>query len=226
MRNLAIAVGVLMLCAVCHAGPATRPAVVSAKDWGSKPQPIPDSRKHTPKYINLHHAGVEWKGGDPYKFVRNMQGWGQRDKNWPDLPYHFLIAPDGTIFEGRPLIYEPESNTKYELKGNLNVEMMGNFETQRPSQAQLESCARITAWLAQENHIDPTNIRGHKDAAPGQTDCPGKDFYRYLEDGQFKKWVAELMDGKQPAIEPGPSLKDGPTRSILDIPPTTAPATP
>ena len=47
-------------------------------------------------------AGVVWTGKtNPADFVRNMQAWGQRDKHWPDLPYHFLIAPDGEIYEGR-----------------------------------------------------------------------------------------------------------------------------
>lgn len=199
----------------------TRPAIVSAAEWGSKPQPIPDARKHTPRFVTIHHAGVEWKAARPaVEFVRNMQAWGQKDKNWPDLPYHFLIAPDGTIFEGRSLQYEPESNTKYELAGNIGVEMMGNFETQRPSAAQLQSCARLVAWLCQELKIDPANIRGHTDAAPGQTSCPGKDFYRYLQDGQFVGWVKALLAGGAPEISPGSPLEGGPTEPI----PTTQPS--
>ena len=93
-----------------------RPPIVSAAEWGSQPQPIPATRKHTPRYVTIHHAGVLWQAKvTPEAFVRDMQSWGQKEKGWPDLPYHFLIAPDGQIFEGRPLIYEPESNTKYPL---------------------------------------------------------------------------------------------------------------
>src|SRR4051794_10933448 len=78
-----------------------RPAIVSAAEWGSKPQPIPDARKQTPKYVTIHHAGVLWAAKvAPAAFVRNMQSWGQKEKGWPDLAYHFLIAPDGSIFEG------------------------------------------------------------------------------------------------------------------------------
>ena len=199
---------------------APRPAIVSAEEWGSKPQPIPDSRKHTPKYVTIHHAGVLWTAKvTPDVFVRNMQSWGQRDKGWPDLAYHFLIAPDGRIFEGRPLTYEPESNTKYALPGNIGVEMMGNFEAQRPDPRQIASCVKLTAWLCSEYDIDQSLIRGHKDAASGQTTCPGKDFDRYLKDGQFRRWVQETLEGKTPAIEPGPPLPGGPTEPI----PATAP---
>jgi hypothetical protein len=202
-----------------------RPTIVSSQEWGSTPLPIPDTRKHVPKYITIHHAGVLWEGKTtPDRFVKNMQAWGQKDKNWPDLPYHFLIAPDGRIFEGRPLVYEPESNTKYPLSGNIGVEMMGNFERQRPSPEQLRSCVALVAWLAQEYSIDPANIRGHSDAAPGQTTCPGRDFYRYLQDGQFRTWVQQTLDGKGADVEPGPPLSRGPTTSISQWP-VTPPAT-
>jgi hypothetical protein len=202
-----------------------RPPIISAPEWGSKPHLIPDNRRQTPKWITIHHAGELWTyKTTPDQFVRNMQAWGQRDKNWPDLPYHFLIAPDGRIFEGRPIEYEPESNTKYPLSGNIGVEMMGNFNAQRPSPQQLQSCVALVAWLAQEYGIDADHIRGHKDAAPGQTDCPGKDFYRYLEDGTFQLWVVETLEGKKANVKPAATLDGGPTRSILEWA-TTQPAT-
>src|SRR4051795_8407041 len=79
-----------------------RPAIVSAEEWGSKPEPIPAERKHVPKFITIHHAGVLYKAGtDPAKSVRDLQAYGQKEKHWPALPYHFLIAPDGRIFAGR-----------------------------------------------------------------------------------------------------------------------------
>jgi hypothetical protein len=194
---------------------AKKPQIVRAEEWGSQPHPIPEERKHTPKYITIHHAGVDWKADrSPEQFVRSMQGWGQREKSWPDLPYHFLIAPDGRIFEGRPLEYEPESNTEYLLQGNIGVEMMGNFETQRPTPQQLESCVKLVAWLGQELSIDHENIRGHNDAAPQQTSCPGRDFHRYLKSGQFIEWVKQAQAGEAPQIDPGPPLEKGPTEMV------------
>ena len=158
------------------------------------------------------------------EFVRHMQVWGQnrptlekppRDTYWPDLPYHFLIAPDGRIFEGRPVIYEPETNTKYSVNGNIGIEMMGDFEKQRPSLEQLRSCVALTAWLSDKYHIDLDHVRTHMDAAPDQTDCPGRDFYRYIKDGQFKKWVAETLAGKKPQVKASAPLPDGPLESVL-----------
>ncbi|MBA4104600.1 MAG: N-acetylmuramoyl-L-alanine amidase [Pirellula sp.] len=206
---------------------APRPTnIVTREEWKSDPAPIPDNRKHTPRYITLHHAGVLWTNSQtPEQFIRNMQAWGKRrpeieqpprNTYWPDLAYHFLIAPDGRIFEGRPVEYEPESNTKYELAGNLGVEMMGDFNQQRPSPAQLESAVRLTAWLADEHKIKADDIRTHQDAAPNSTTCPGADFYRYFKSGEFKQWVAQVQQGEQPSITPGAPLPDGPTEVITD----------
>ena len=208
-----------------------KPAMVSPEQWGSKAKPLPESSKHTPKYVTIHHAGVDWKTGrDPAESVRAVQKYGQNEKNWPDLPYHFMIAPDGQIFEARPTIYEPQSNTNYTLQGHIGVELMGNFETQRPSLAQLKSCVALVAWICQDLKIDPAEIAGHRDRA--ETTCPGKDFYRYLEDGQFIHWVRQTLAGKTPNIQPGEPLEGGPTVVINTAPatastsaPTTAPTT-
>ena len=198
----------------------TRPAIVPARDWGSKPQAIPDSRRQIPKWITIHHAGELWTGKkQPEEYLRSMQAWGQKEKHWADVPYHFLIAPDGRIFQGRPIDLEPDSNTNYSLNGNIGIELFGNFEVQRPSVEQLRSCVKLVAWLSQEYNIDLDHVRGHKDAAREQTVCPGKDFYRYLADGTFRKWVETTLRGKTVEIQPGAPLKDGPTDPI----PTTMP---
>ena len=219
-----------------QAARVARPAIVTREQWGSKPQPIPDSRKQVPEWVTIHHAGEVWQNQtDPAQFVRNMQVWGQhrpqvekppRDTYWPDLPYHFLIAPDGRIFEGRLIQYEPDSNTNYPLKGNIGIELMGDFNRQRPSLDQLKSCVALTAWLCQQYDIDLDHVRTHKDAAYGQTDCPGKDFYRYFQDLSFRKWVQKTLDGKPANIDPGAPLEDGPAKMITEFTPATKPAKP
>ena len=206
--------------------PVARPTqIVPREEWGSEPQPFPDSKKHTPKYVTIHHAGVIYKPGtDPAKFVKNMQAWGQKDKGWPDLPYHFLIAPDGRIFEARDMAYEPDTNTKYPLQGHIGVEMMGDFNKQRPSPQQLESAARLIAWICDQKKIDTKDIATHKDVAKGQTSCPGDDFYRYMTSGEFKQWVTRIMNGEEPQIDPGPPLENGPTVIVGQRMPATQPA--
>jgi hypothetical protein len=205
-----------------------KPPIVSAKEWGSEPQEIPDSRKHTPKYITIHHAGVLVKSTtDPAKFVKNMQGWGQREKKWPDLAYHFLIAPDGRIFQGRDIAYEGETNTKYPLRDQVQVELMGDFTKQRMTPKQLDSLVKLTAWLCSEYSIDPLLMGGHNDRAPRQTSCPGTDLYRYISDGQLTKWVAAMLAGKPAQVKERDAVPGGPTIYVGDPagdPPATQPA--
>jgi N-acetyl-anhydromuramyl-L-alanine amidase AmpD len=102
---------------------------------------------------------------------------------------------------------------------------MGNFEAQRPSPEQLQSCVQLVAWLCSDLKIDVDHVRGHQDAAKGQTDCPGRDFYRYLQDGQFKQWVSQALNRQQPDVHPGPPLPNGPTTQISLTAPATAPTT-
>lgn len=206
---------ILAVCLVDQPPVPDRPAIerlVTREEWGSKPQPIPEDRRQTPKVITLHHAGVVWKPtDDPTQRILALQSWGQRDKNWPDVPYHFLIAPDGRVFEGRDWNYQPESNTQYELNGVLNIQLWGDLDKQRASPEQLRAVVELCAWACRRFQIDPATIRGHVDAAPGQTTCPGQDFHRYITGGMIAHWTSQLLAGEAPAIAELDPLPDGPT---------------
>ena len=141
-----------------------------------------------------------------------MQAWGQREKKWPDLPYHFLIAPDGRIFAGRPVEYEPETNTDYKVSGHIGIELWGDFSRQRPSKVQLQSLVKLSAWLAAEYKIPLNDVGAHRDRA--RTQCPGRDLYRYFQDGTFRRWVKALSEGADVKVEPAPALEGGPTEPI------------
>lgn len=194
------------------------PPMVSAQQWGSDPDPIPEDRRHTPAFITIHHAGVLWKAGsDPAAKARGLQAFGKREKGWPDLPYHYLIAPDGTIYEGRPVEYEPETNTSYDVTGHIGIQLWGNFDEQRVSPRQMDSLVALAAWLVQEHGIDTDNIAGHNDRAP--TACPGKDLDRYLENAALIRWVEQAAAGQTPNINLGDPLPDGPMSMIPDATP-------
>ena len=219
-QSITLSVGLLVLLAttgsMADEPSVPKPKIISAKDWGSNPLPMPESRLHEPRFITLHHAGVEWKAGDdPLAKAQKLQAWGKKSveeggKDWPDLPYHFLIAPDGRILEGRPTKYEPETNTSYNVNGHIGVLLWGNFEIQRVSPAQVESAVQLVAWLAEKFKVDEKLIRGHQDVGT-DTDCPGKDFSRYLKDGRFQSWVNRARRGEPLTIELDAALESGPT---------------
>jgi hypothetical protein len=191
-----------------------RPAIIPASAWESDPDPMPEEKRHTPQFITIHHAGVLWnEGDDPYRKLTGLQSWGKRDKGWPDVPYHYLIAPDGRIFEGRPMEYEGETNTEYDVTGHALVQIWGNFEEQRMSLEQLESAVQLVAWLCQSLDVSPSTIGGHMDHSE-QTVCPGRDLQRHISDGEFRLWVEETMRGWTPEIRLREPLPEGPTEFI------------
>lgn len=160
---------------------------VSREAWGSRPHPIDSSMRHRPLRVNLHHSGVVWKtGDDPLVKIVNLQRWGQREKAWPDLPYHFLVAPDGRIFEGRELQFQPESNTDYPLRGVINVQLWGDFQVQPLPLAQLRATVELLRWLREEHGL--TELTTHQQEAPGQTTCPGAEVQRLFDDGSWLRW--------------------------------------
>ena len=187
--------------------------LVTAAQWGSKPATMPASANHEPRFITIHHAGEEWKlTDDPVRKLRGLQRYGQTQKNWPDLPYQFLIAPDGVVYEGRPVVYKPETNTKYDTTGHVGIMLWGNFGVQRVSEAQLRSAVYLTADMCRKLGISSATIGGHMDRA--ETACPGKDLYRYIQSGQFRGWVDDVLAGRVPAIELLPEEAGGPTTFI------------
>lgn len=192
----------------------TRPPIIWGSEWGSTPEHISDERRHTPRFVTIHHAGVVWEEGtDPFEKCVNLQAWGQRDKDWPDIPYHFLISPDGRIFQGRDLAYEGETNTEYDTNGHALIQVWGSFGSQRVREQQLRSAAMLAAWICQEYDISPETISGHKDHS-SQTSCPGEDLYRYIESKEFQHWVEALLGGEEAEIAVGDPLPDGPTEFI------------
>ena len=60
--------------------------------------------------------------------LKNIQTWCMgKDRNWTDIPYHYLIAPDGTVYEGRNVNTVGETNTEYDPTGHLLICFLGNY---------------------------------------------------------------------------------------------------
>jgi N-acetylmuramoyl-L-alanine amidase-like protein len=145
--------------------------------------------------ITLHHEGSPEPlrpEDDPVIKLRGLQSWGASDRNWWDVPYHFLIDLDGRIYEGRDWHYMGETNTTYDPRGHLLISILGNYNRQEPTQAQLNAIADLMAWAVQRFQVPLDSIRGHYQYA--QTDCPGKNLRKYLEDGTFRRMVKARLE--------------------------------
>lgn len=166
-------------------------AVTRRADWGWVPleRGMPE---HSIERITIHHGGVDFPDDkDPIAHLKALQSWSRSDKNWIDIPYHFMIDRQGRIYETRPINYPGDTNTEYDPAGHALVEVMGHYEHQVLSEAQLDAMVGIIAFLAGKFDLPVDRIAGHKDYA--DTSCPGKDVYRYLQDGTIPSRVQDIL---------------------------------
>lgn len=158
--------------------------VLSRGDWGAATPTLPMT-SHLPAVITIHHtatpANPDRSNGDK---IRGLQAFSQRADTlgdgrlkaaWPDVPYHYYIAYDGVIIEGRDIRFEGDTNTRYDLTGHIQIVVEGNFEESEPTDAQLTSLTRLVVSLAEQWDVPPEAIAGHGDQAMGQTLCPGEE---------------------------------------------------
>lgn len=161
-------------------------------EWNAEPVDYDRMKPHRIKRITLHHSGIGYYGDPPIpERIKNLQKFSFNEKNWPDVPYHFKIDPNGGIWEARDLSYAGETNTEYDPTGHALICVIGNFEEQRITPQQVQSTVTLCAWLCKKYNIPSSLIKGHKDYA--DTLCPGKDFYRLIMDGTIQRMTEEKM---------------------------------
>lgn len=161
--------------------------VIKRNDWGWIPfdRSVP---QHQINKITIHHGGEYFaEDKDMISYLRNLQSWSRREKKWADNPYHFMIDLKGKIYEARPVNVPGDTNTDYDVNGHVLICVVGNYEEQKINREQLNSLSKLTAFLKQRFNVDLKDIRTHKDYT--ETLCPGKDLYKYFEDGSFLKMV-------------------------------------
>ena len=166
--------------------------IVPRSEWRAvKPRPF---KQHVPVQITIHLEGTRLEAGDDAaKKIHNIQVWGMGpDRNWSDIPYHFLVAPDGTVYEGRSVYTVGETATEYDPTGHLLITCLGNLEVQEVPEAQLSSLIRLIAYTCKKYNLPRETIASHRDHS-AKTSCPGKNLYHYLENGYIKQRVKQVM---------------------------------
>ena len=192
MNRLAAVALALALAGCAGVAPRPAPAIVSVAAWGGTAvQSAEPPQRIT--HITIHHQGEVWQdGADVAAYLRRLQQWSRTTKHWADIPYHYVIGPDGRIYAARPLAQPGDTNTEYDPRGHALVMLVGNFEVQQPTPAQLNAAVELTAWLAREHHLGTDAIASHRDFS-AQTVCPGEHLYAYLASGWFQAEVSKRL---------------------------------
>ena len=162
--------------------------IISREVWGSKDLVYPTAIQKL-KYITIHHSGEIFNSGkDVAQYLRNLQSWSIKEKNWIDIPYHYLIDLTGKIYEARPLNIAGDTNTNYDPEGHILISLLGNYEVQQVNSAQLKALSGLIATLAEKHKIPLDKIASHKDYSD-ETVCPGKNLYDLLKNDTLVKLI-------------------------------------
>jgi hypothetical protein len=158
-----------------------KPTTVTRAQWGARP-PKSSYTQHAPQRLIVHHSYIpnqsQYKGAASIRGIQNYHMDDPKTK-WADIGYHFLIGPEGTIYEGRP-----ETVVGAHCSPNTNsvgICLIGDYDPGKdpiPAVMQ-ESLIKVLSWLASKYRVDPkVNLYGHCDFSTKS--CPGKNDYDRL----------------------------------------------
>jgi hypothetical protein len=165
--------------------PAQTPPKVSGPtiipvDWTTEPwQPAAQLREWN--YIVIHHTAT--RTGSVESIHQTHLARRDADGNpWRGIGYHFVIGnghgmKDGQIeatFRWRDQIAGAHAGDAAHNAQGIGICLIGNFEQEPPTDAQLKALTHLTRSLSNTCDIPLQNIKGHCDVK--STVCPGRYF--------------------------------------------------
>ena len=158
--------------------------LIMREKWGMKP-PKKNYDTHTPKGIILHHVGSS-DGGKiipSFKGVESVKGIERyhtvTGHKWNAIGYHYLIAPNGDIYECRP----PNvvgAHCGGHNTGNIGINVWGNMDYESPTLEQKFALIELIRHLNEKFPAIKWNVKGHRDY--GSTSCPGQNLYEQINE--------------------------------------------
>jgi len=103
-------------------------------------------------------------------------------RGFADIAYHFLIASDGAIYEGREINIRGAHVQGFNT-GSVGIVLIGDFNETEPTQSQLKSLEMLVDYLRYTYEI--RYLAGHRDypdQSPDGTECPGANLYPLLQE--------------------------------------------
>lgn len=129
------------------------------------------------RYVVIHHSGTHEGNADIFEQGHIRRGM----KN--GLAYHFVIdngtsgRRDGQIEVGRRWLYQLDGGHVASSEMNrvgIGICLVGNFQDERPTQAQLNSLVELVVVLCRRYRIPVDRVVGHGEINSKPTLCPGR----------------------------------------------------
>lgn len=165
-------------------------SLLSRSRWTAAPVAGSTERMLAPKRITIHHSGGKAVGDlerdAAGKMIKSIQEDHQKHRHWSDIGYHYIIDRSGRIWEGRSVsLVGAHAGSVSENQANLGILVLGNFDLQSPSAAQLVSLEGLVEALRHCYGISRSQVFGHgevrRDGGLGPTNCPGKSLESWVE---------------------------------------------
>jgi hypothetical protein len=177
----------------------SKPSMVLGKTWRKGlPDPVGTRERHDVKHCIVHHAASSNTNHDYVNVVRNIFLLHTQTNGWDDIGYNYIIAQNGSIFEGRE---HQDIDSSDNIKGahfcgkntnTLGLCLLGNYQDMSPSQPTIESLTHLLTWkcflddissMGESPHpsqVSPklAHVAGHRDGCA--TACPGDSMYPLL----------------------------------------------
>jgi hypothetical protein len=127
------------------------------------------------KKITIHHEGwtpVTFTSATAaYDRIETIRQIHTRDRGWADIGYHYIIDRAGRVIEGRPIAFQG-AHVADNNPHNLGILVLGNFQKQRPSPAQVKALGDFTRQMMQLHRVPKSRVLTHREINP--TQCPGR----------------------------------------------------
>jgi len=157
---------------------------------------VPANQWH---YIVIHHSATPT--GNAASFDRMHKA-----KGWDELGYHFVIgngtmSGDGQIEVGPRWskqkwgAHAKTPDQRYNQYG-IGICLVGNFDIERPTRAQMESVARLVGYLMKTYRIPASCVVAHSETKA--TECPG----RHMSVAEVRKLAGRLVEENDVPQEP------------------------
>lgn len=163
---------------------------------------VPDASEVVPAtHVVIHHtAGTNYADPSTNNWPASVLGiwrFHAMTLGWCDIGYHYLIDPNGVIYEGRYTGVRDDgtvadgAHALGHNRATIGISLMGNFESTEPSANAIRALDNLLGWIGSSKNI-PFNteqyyayknkmlntIVGHRDV--GSTACPGNVLYAKL----------------------------------------------
>ena len=144
--------------------------------WTREGPSSTDLNRMTPiQAITIHHDAKYNTGrtaSDTKARLESIRRY-HRSIPWADIGYHYIIDRQGAVWEGRSLAYQG-AHVEFQNEGNIGVMLLGNFEQQQPTRAQVAALQRHVVLLRRQFKVPGNKVMTHREWPSASTLCPGR----------------------------------------------------